>query len=82
MSPIDVDGDNVSIREYVELSNISAYTVETGSSLSSTYTAATETTRFEATTNAVVNGIDPSVTANIATAQYGGVKTLPIGRAL
>uniref|UniRef100_UPI0012E03D0B DUF4347 domain-containing protein n=1 Tax=Myxosarcina sp. GI1 TaxID=1541065 RepID=UPI0012E03D0B len=75
LSPIDVDGDNVAIREYVELSNISAYTVETGSNLTTTYTAATETTRFEAKTNAVVAGIDPSVTANIATAQFGGVKS-------
>ena len=30
LSPIDVDGDSGTLREYVELSNISASTVETG----------------------------------------------------
>ena len=75
LSPIDVDGagGTSTLREYVNLSNISAYTVDTGNNLNTTYTAATKITRFEAKTSANVPGIDPSFTANIATAQYGSV---------
>ncbi|WP_319421314.1 DUF4347 domain-containing protein [Pleurocapsa sp. FMAR1] len=75
LSPVDVDGagDTTTLREYVDLSNISAYTVETGNNLNFTYNTSTQVSRFEAKTSANVAGIDPSATTNIATAEYGSV---------
>ncbi len=67
-SGVDVDGDNQDTREFVGFQRLTSFTVESTTNLS----VGSEGifTTFESATSAVVNGIDPNDTDNLAYTTY------------
>ena len=74
-SGIDIDGDNVALREYIQLNNFSSYFLENPTELTATYDSATATGQFESKTPAVQDGININATTNIVTAEYTDVSS-------
>ena len=70
---LDIDGNNDSIREYIELTGFSAYITENPSNLTSSYTPPRG--HFEATGTGVQPGISITATEHMATGDYVNVST-------
>lgn len=75
-SGVDIDGNNASIREYIELSNFYQYTVENPTSLTTTISSLSPLRgRFESTTVTTQPDISLTATQTIVTGEYTNVST-------
>ncbi|MGC1217498.1 MAG: SdrD B-like domain-containing protein [Phormidesmis sp.] len=68
---LDIDGDGGLLREYIELTNFSAYRLETPTTLAASYTPPTG--RFESTTTLTQPGISVAVKQAIAVGDFENV---------
>ena len=78
LSAVDIDGNGSTTtpaREYVELQDFVAYTVQENNELNEFYDPATGIGRFEAIDESVDPSINLASTGYIATAEYGTVTT-------
>ena len=77
-SGIDIDGDSGNLREYVEFSStFSAYVLDANTALdvNASGPSVASNTRFESSTTATADGIDPNATQNIVSILYTGTST-------
>ena len=72
-SGIDIDGNSVNLREYIELEKLSSYTLENLTDLTAVYN--NPTARFESKTTDTQPNISIDATTNIATAKYNNVSS-------
>ncbi len=75
-SAVDVDGDGISLTEFVEFSDFDRYTLESTTNLNVTESGTS--TRFQANTVATVPGIGTAATENIASVVYEDISSFAI----
>ncbi|MCG8363560.1 MAG: hypothetical protein MJA27_09565, partial [Pseudanabaenales cyanobacterium] len=68
---VDIDGDGGSLREFIELTNLSSFSLATPTTL--TATAITSGNRFESNTVVAQPGVSATATQTLATTQYTSV---------